>query len=39
MLWMYITGLALLVGGAINSVLTDMSEKRIIDATDPVNPK
>jgi membrane protein len=26
MLWMYITGLALLLGGAINSVLTEMSE-------------
>ncbi|MEO8573630.1 MAG: YihY/virulence factor BrkB family protein [Pyrinomonadaceae bacterium] len=39
MLWMYITGLALLLGGAINSVLTDLSEKRIIDAEDPVNPK
>jgi membrane protein len=39
MLWMYITGLALLAGGAINSVLTDMSEKRIIDAQDPVNPE
>jgi len=38
MLWMYITGLALLLGGAINSVLTDMSEKQIIDAEDPVNP-
>ena len=25
MLWMYLTGLALLVGGAINSVLTEMS--------------
>jgi membrane protein len=39
MLWMYITGLALLLGGAINSVLTEMSEKRIIDAEDPVNPE
>jgi membrane protein len=39
MLWMYITGLALLLGGAINSVLTEMSEKRIIDAQDPVNPE
>ena len=38
MLWMYITGLALLLGGAINSVLTEMSEKRIIEAEDPVNP-
>jgi len=38
MLWMYITGLALLVGGAINSVLTEMSEKHVIDAEDPVNP-
>jgi len=38
MLWMYITGVALLLGGAINSVLTEMSEKRIIDAEDPVNP-
>src|SRR5687768_7721625 len=38
MLWMYITGLALLLGGAINSVLTEMSEKKIIDAEDPVNP-
>ena len=38
MLWMYITALALLLGGAINSVLTEMSEKRIIDAEDPVNP-
>ena len=28
MLWMYITGLALLLGGAINSVLTEMSEGR-----------
>ncbi|HEX6124429.1 MAG TPA: YihY/virulence factor BrkB family protein [Pyrinomonadaceae bacterium] len=27
MLWMYITGLALLLGGAINSVLTEMSER------------
>ncbi|HKP69662.1 MAG TPA: YihY/virulence factor BrkB family protein, partial [Pyrinomonadaceae bacterium] len=26
MLWMYITGLALLLGGAINSVLTEMTE-------------
>ncbi len=26
MLWMYITGIALLLGGAINSVLTEMSE-------------
>lgn len=39
MLWMYITGLALLLGGAINSVLTEMAEKRIIDAEDPVNPE
>ena len=39
MLWMYITGVALLLGGAINSVLTEMSEKRIIDAEDPVNPE
>ena len=39
MLWMYITGLALLLGGAINSVLTELSEKRIIDAEDPVNPE
>ena len=38
MLWMYITGLALLLGGAINSVLTEMSEKHVIDAEDPVNP-
>ena len=38
MLWMYITGLALLLGGAINSVLTEMSEKQVIDAEDPVNP-
>jgi len=38
MLWMYITGLALLLGGTINSVLTEMSEKRIIEAEDPVNP-
>lgn len=38
MLWMYITGLAILLGGAINSVLTEMSEKRIIEAEDPVNP-
>jgi membrane protein len=37
MLWMYITGVALLLGGAINSVLTDMSEKKIIEAEDPVN--
>ena len=28
MLWMYITGLALLLGGAINSVLTEMTERR-----------
>jgi membrane protein len=28
MLWMYITGLAILLGGAINSVLTEMSEGR-----------
>jgi len=27
MLWMYITGLALLLGGALNSVLTEMTEK------------
>ena len=39
MLWMYITGLALLLGGAINSVLTELSEKRVIDAEDPVNPE
>ncbi len=26
MLWMYLTGMALLVGGAINSVLTEMAE-------------
>ena len=38
MLWMYITGLALLLGGAINSVLTEMSEKQIIEAEDPANP-
>jgi len=38
MLWMYITGLALLLGGAINSVLTELSEKRVIDAEDPLNP-
>ena len=38
MLWMYITGLALLLGGAINSVLTEMSEEKVIDAEDPVNP-
>ena len=38
MLWMYITGLALLLGGAINSVLTEMSEENVIDAEDPVNP-
>ena len=38
MLWMYITGLAILLGGAINSVLTEMSEKRMIEAEDPVNP-
>ena len=38
MLWMYITGLAILLGGAINSVLTEMSEKQIIEAEDPVNP-
>jgi membrane protein len=38
MLWMYITGVALLLGGAINSVLTEMSEKNIIDAEDPANP-
>ena len=28
MLWMYIAGLALLLGGAINSVLTEMTERR-----------
>lgn len=28
MLWMYIAGLALLLGGAINSVLTDITERR-----------
>jgi membrane protein len=38
MLWMYITGLALLLGGAINSVLTEMSEENVIEAEDPVNP-
>ena len=38
MLWMYITGIALLLGGAINSVLTEMSEKRKFDAEDPANP-
>ena len=38
MLWMYITGLALLLGGAINSVLTEMSEENVIQAEDPVNP-
>jgi membrane protein len=38
MLWMYITGLAILLGGAINSVLTEMSEKQVIDAEDPANP-
>jgi membrane protein len=38
MLWMYITGLSLLLGGAINSVLTEMAEKRIIEAEDPANP-
>jgi membrane protein len=38
MLWMYITGVALLLGGAINSVLTEMSERRIIEGEDPVNP-
>ena len=38
MLWMYIKVVALLLGGAINSVLTEMSEKRIIDAEDPANP-
>lgn len=38
MLWMYITGIALLLGGAINSVLTEMSEKGVIDAEDPANP-
>jgi membrane protein len=38
MLWMYITGLALLLGGAINSVLTELSEKQVIDAEDPANP-
>ena len=32
MLWMYITGLALLLGGAINSVLAEMAEKREIEA-------
>jgi membrane protein len=39
MLWMYITGVALLLGGAINSVLSEMSEKRVIEAEDPVNPE
>ena len=39
MLWMYITGLALLLGGTINSVLTELSEKRVIDAEDPINPE
>jgi membrane protein len=29
MLWMYLTGLAILLGGAINSVMTEMSEGRI----------
>ncbi|HUR97544.1 MAG TPA: YihY/virulence factor BrkB family protein, partial [Pyrinomonadaceae bacterium] len=38
MLWMYITGLALLTGGVMNSVLTELSEKHVIDAEDPVNP-
>lgn len=38
MLWMYITGVALLLGGAINSVLTEMSEKRVIEAEDPADP-
>ncbi len=28
MLWMYLTAMALLIGGAINSVLTEMSEDR-----------
>jgi uncharacterized BrkB/YihY/UPF0761 family membrane protein len=26
MLWMYLTAVAVLIGGAINSVLTEMSE-------------
>ena len=28
MLWMYITGIAILLGGAINSVLTEMTEEK-----------
>lgn len=39
MLWMYITALALLLGGAINSVLKDLSEKHVNEAEDPVNPE
>lgn len=31
MLWMYLTGLALLVGGAINSILTEMSNESLND--------
>lgn len=34
MLWMYITGLALLLGGAINSVLTEMSHRRSVEPAD-----
>jgi len=26
MLWMYLTGMALLIGGSINSVLTEMAD-------------
>jgi membrane protein len=35
MLWMYITGLALLLGGAINSVLTEMSRREEETSDDP----
>jgi membrane protein len=28
MLWMYLTGTALLIGGAINSVLTEMTQEK-----------
>ncbi len=38
MLWMYITGLALLLGGAINSVLNDMSEVRVLTDSDAETP-
>jgi membrane protein len=38
MLWMYITGLALLLGGAINSVLNDMSDVRVLTDSDAETP-